>query len=177
MRPARGPDQTRPVDDRETPMSRRILLVLAFCFAAAPAVAQESQPSAASNFDAALADKTGADERGMRGCVLVILRTGPTRMPEGAPRDAMFAGHFANMERLAKEGKLVLAGPFEQDPDGWRGLFVFAVGGIDEAKALTATDPVIASGEMVADYHAWYGSAATMLIPELHVKLQPPAQD
>jgi uncharacterized protein YciI len=159
-------------------MSRRILLALAFCFAAATAVAEPSPPPpAASNFDAALADKTGADERGMRGYVVVILRTGPTRMPDGAPRDAMFAGHFANMERLAKEGKLVLAGPFEQDPDGWRGLFVFAVGGIDEAKALTATDPVIASGEMVADYHAWYGSAATMLIPELHAKLQPPAQD
>jgi uncharacterized protein YciI len=158
-------------------MSRRILLALAFCFAAAPAVAQESQPSAASNFDAALADKTGADERGMRGYVVVILRTGPTRMPDGAPRDAMFAGHFANMERLAKEGKLVLAGPFEQDPDGWRGLFVFAVGGIDEAKALTATDPVIARGERVAEYHACYVSAETMLIPELHEKLQPPAQD
>ncbi len=158
-------------------MSRRILLALAFCFAAAPAIAQESPPPAASNFDAALAGKTGADERGMRSYVLVILRTGPKRMPDGAQRDAMFAGHFANMERLARAGKLVLAGPFEKDPEGWRGLFVFAVDGIDEARALTATDPVIANGEMVADYHAWYGSAATMLIPELHDKLQPPAQD
>jgi hypothetical protein len=51
------------------------------------------------------------------------------------------------------------------------------VNGIAAAKALTETDPVIANGEMVADYHAWYGSAATMLIPELHEKLQPPAQD
>jgi hypothetical protein len=31
---------------------------------------------------------------------------------------------------------------------------------------------------MVAEYHAWYGSAATMLIPELHEKLQvPPAKE
>jgi uncharacterized protein YciI len=89
----------------------------------------------------------------------------------------MFAGHFANMERLAKEGKLVLAGPFAKDPDGWRGLFVFAVNGIAAAKALTETDPVIANGEMVAEYHAWYGSAATMLIPELHEKLQAPAKE
>jgi uncharacterized protein YciI len=98
-------------------------------------------------------------------------------MPDGPGRDAMFAGHFANMERLAKEGKLALAGPFAKDPDGWRGLFVFAVKDIDEAKALTETDPAVASGEMVAEYHAWYGSAATMLIPELHEKLQAPAKE
>lgn len=158
-------------------MRSRILLGLALCIAASPVFAQETTTSATSGFDAELAKKTGADERGMRNYVLVILRTGPTRMPDGPERDAMFVGHFANMERLAKEGKLALAGPFAKDPDGWRGLFVFAVASIDEAKALAETDPTIASGEMVADYHAWYGSAATMLVPELHEKLQPPAKE
>jgi hypothetical protein len=56
-------------------------------------------------------------------------------------------------------------------------LFVFAVNGIAAAKALTETDPVNANGEMVAEYHAWYGSAATMLVPELHGKLQPPGKE
>ena len=59
--------------------------------------------------------------------VLVVLKTGPTRVPDGEARKAMFAGHFANMERLAKAGKLVIAGPFTEDPQGWRGLFVLAV--------------------------------------------------
>jgi uncharacterized protein YciI len=156
-------------------MSRKALLALAFCIASLPALAQDAPP-AASGYDAALAKKTGADEHGMRHYVLAILKTGPKRMPDGPERDAMFAGHFANIERLAKEGKLALAGPFAKDPDGWRGLFVFAVEGIDEAKALTETDPVIANGEMIAEYHAWYGSAATMLVPELHAKLQPPPE-
>ena len=83
----------------------------------------------------------------------------------------MFAGHFANMERLSKEGKLVLAGPFEEDADGWRGLIVFAVESIEEAKRLTATDPVIVQGEMVAEYHKFYGSAALMLVPGAHGKI------
>jgi hypothetical protein len=30
------------------------------------------------------------------------------------------------------------------------------------------------NGEMVAEYHRWYGSAATMLIPELHKRVQAP---
>lgn len=156
-------------------MPRTCLLLMALCIASASAFAQET--ASASAFDAELAKKTGADEHGMRTYVLVVLKTGPKRMPNGAARDAMFAGHFANMERLAKEGKLALAGPFAKDPDGWRGLFVFAVDGIDEAKKLTATDPVIANGEMVAEYHAWYGSAATMLVPELHEKLQTPVKE
>ena len=140
----------------------------------AAAAAQEgSSPSPPPSRDQALARRVGADARGMRQYVLVILKTGPTRVPEGDARKAMFAGHFANMERLAKAGKLVLAGPFSDDPAGWRGLFVFAVDDLDEARALVATDPVIANGEMVAEYHRWYGSAATMLIPELHAKLQP----
>ena len=123
--------------------------------------------------DVELAKRLGADERGMRQYVLVILKTGPKRVPDGDARKAMFAGHFANIQRLAKEGKLALAGPFSDDADGWRGLFVFAVSDIEEAKRLTATDPVIVNGEMVAEYHYWYGSAATMMIPELHAKIAP----
>ena len=69
----------------------------------------------ATGYDSALAKRVGADERGMRPYVLVILKSGPTPVPKGEQRDAMFAGHFANIERLAKEGKLVLAGPFEKN--------------------------------------------------------------
>ena len=138
------------------------------------AFAQAETPAAATPaYDAALARRVGADARGMRHYVLVILKTGPTPMAQGKARDAMFEGHFANITRLAKAGKLALAGPFEDNPEGWRGLFVFAVESIDEAKQLTATDPVIVQGEMVAEYHRWYATAATMLIPDMHGKLAP----
>lgn len=155
----------------------RLLLPLAMSFCVGAAVAADpAPPPLAPSFDATLARRTGADERGMRRYVLVILRTGPTRMPDREARDAMSAGHMANIQRLSKAGKLVLAGPFMQDPAGWRGLFVFAVDDIEAAKALVATDPVILHGEMVADYHPWYGSAATMLLPEWHDRLVPPAK-
>jgi len=60
----------------------------------------------------------------------------------------MFKGHFANIKRLAAEGRLALAGPFE-DKDSWRGLFILAVSDIEEVKQRVATDPVIIKGEMV----------------------------
>lgn len=138
----------------------------------APSTGQDPAAApVASMFDAALAARVGADEHGMRNYVLVILKTGPKRVPDGPERDAMFKGHFANMKRLADAGQLALAGPFGKSEGGWRGLFVLAVEDIDAAKALVATDPVIEQGEMVAEYHPWYGSAALMQINELHPKV------
>ncbi len=145
---------------------------------AAASASAATAPAAAAPvvvYDADLAKRVGADQRGMRKYVLAILKTGPNPVPMGPERDAMFAGHFANITRLAKEGKLALAGPFTKDPAGWRGLYVFAVDDIAAARALTESDPVIVKGEMIAEYHDWYGSAATMLIPEWHDRLVPPA--
>lgn len=121
-------------------------------------------------FDAELARSVGANENGMRSYVLVVLKTGPNKVPPGAERDEMFKGHFANMSRLGNEGKLALAGPFD-GVDGWRGLFVFAVPEIEEARQLVATDPVIIKGEMVAEYHKYFGSAALMLVNDAHKKI------
>ena len=125
---------------------------------------------AQAQYDAQLAAKLGADDNGMRRYVLVILKSGPTPMPKGPERDAMFQGHFANMNRLAAEGKLAVAGPLD-GVDGWRGLFVFAVADIEEAKKLVATDPVVIKGEMVPELHKFSGSAAIMLLNGLHEKV------
>jgi uncharacterized protein YciI len=125
-------------------------------------------PAAA--YDEALARKLGGNDQGMKGYVLVILKNGPNKVPAGPERDEMFQGHFANMKRLAAEGKLAMAGPLD-GVDGWRGLFVFAVSDIDEAKRLVATDPVVIKGEMVGEFHKYYGSAALMLVPEVHEKI------
>ena len=53
--------------------------------------------------------------------------------------DKLMQGHMANIERLAKEGKLLAAGPFE----GGGGLFIMNTTSIDEAKEWIGTDPGI----------------------------------
>lgn len=143
----------------------------------APAKPAPAQPAAASTYDPELAKSLGADERGMRMYVFVLLKTGPKTMPAGPERDAMFKGHMANIQRLANEGKLMLAGPYGKTDGGatdWRGLFIFAVPTIEEARALVATDPVVMNEEMVPEFHQWYGSAAIMAIPDVHKKITPP---
>lgn len=119
------------------------------------------------DYQEVLAKQTGADDYGMRKYVLVILKSGPNKIPAGAERDEMFKGHFANMNRLAEQGVLAVAGPLD-GVDGWRGLFILAVETIEEAQQHVATDPVIIKGEMVAEYHKHYSSAALMLVNANH---------
>lgn len=150
--------------------SKLFATALVSSFLSAGAAAQDTGASTRAADDAELARTLGADERGMRRYVLAILKTGPTRVPDGPERDEMFKGHFANMGRLSAEGKLAVAGPLD-GVDGRRGLFVLAVADIDEARRLTATDPVIIKGEMVAEFHVFYGSAALMLVRDAHDRL------
>ena len=149
-------------------LSLGVLCVSAF----GQADAKKDQPKP-SKFDAELAKKVGADEHGMRQYVLAILKTGPKDAEvQGEARKAVFSGHFANMERLAKEGKLAVAGPFSDPEKKYRGLFIFAVKTVEEAKALAETDPTVKSGVLVVEYVPWYGSASLMLSNELHEKVQ-----
>ena len=131
----------------------------------------ESKPPKAS-FDAELAKKVGADKNGMRNYVLAFLKTGPKdKEINGDERKKHFEGHFANMNRLAGEGKLAVAGPFADPKKEFRGLFILAVKSVEEAKALAETDPVVKSGIMVVEYVPWFGSAALMIVNETHEKV------
>lgn len=123
------------------------------------------------NYDAELAQKLGADDYGMRQYVFVILKTGSAEITDEKKRKELFAGHFSNMGKLAKEGKLVLAGPF-MEGDEKRGLFVFDVKTIEEARELVKTDPAIAAGIFEVELTKWYGSAALMMTNEIHTKIQ-----
>jgi hypothetical protein len=65
----------------------------------------------------------------------------------------------------------LLAGPFLDDGE-LRGIYVFNVETVEEAKKLTETDPLIKSGGLIMELHPWYGSAAVMKIGEIHKKIQ-----
>lgn len=55
---------------------------------------------------------------------------------------------------MAKTGKLVIAGPFENGGN-YAGVFVFKVGSLDEARALAESDPAVKAGLLVANVHRW----------------------
>ena len=65
--------------------------------------------------------------------------------------------------------KLVLAGPFLDEGD-IRGIYIFNVDTIEEAKKLTNSDPAIKAGSLIMELHPWYGSAALQEVNRLHTK-------
>ena len=128
-------------------------------------------------FDPELAKRLGGDERGMKMYVLCILKTGPRDAEvKGDERKEIFAGHFANIGRLAGEGKLAVAGPFGANEKSYRGLYIFNVATIEEAEKLVMLDPAVKAGVFVPDLTLWYGSAAMMVVSETHRRIEKPKE-
>jgi uncharacterized protein len=118
-----------------------------------------------------LATQLGADEYGMKMYVMAFLKKGRKRwMIDSATANKLQKEHMDNIKRLAEEGKLVVAGPFEDNTD-LRGIYIFDVKTIEEAQQLCATDPAIKAESLTMELHPWYGSAALMKVNEIHKKI------
>jgi uncharacterized protein YciI len=147
---------------------RPFFLTLGVSLAALAAAQDKPAPPP---YDAALAQRLGADDMGMRRYVFVILKTGPKTDITKEESTKLFNGHMANITRLAAEGKLLLGGPFAKNDNHYEGLFVFNVKTVKEAEALLATDPAVAAGILAYDAYGWYGSAAVMEVPAIHNRI------
>lgn len=101
-----------------------------------------------------------ADAYGMKSYYFIVLKSGETISTDKAYIDSCFRGHMANIGRLVKEGKIIVAGPFGKNDDDFRGLFILNVSTLEEAESLMKTDPAIAEGLLKPLYYPWYGSAA-----------------
>ncbi|MFO0939225.1 MAG: YciI family protein [Pirellulales bacterium] len=113
----------------------------------------------------------GADDLGMRKYVMAFLKTGPNRDQDAEASRKLMQGHMDNIGKMAKEGKLILAGPF-MDNGSTRGIYVFNTDNLDEAKKWTETDPAIQAGRLEMELHPWYGSATLLLVNDLHNRVQ-----
>jgi len=121
----------------------------------------KAQPQATNQkYDKTLADSLGADDYGMKMYVLVLLKTGPAKIDDKRTVDSLFAGHLKNIQRLANEGKLSVAGPLQKNDKNYRGIFILNVRTPEEAKSLLQTDPAVQTQLLDAELYGWYGSAA-----------------
>jgi uncharacterized protein YciI len=145
----------------------RLKLFLPLLFIGIACLAQTEK----SVYDAALAQKLGADQYGMKKYVMAFLKEGPTKITDAKAGQELQMAHLKNIMKLAAEGKLVVAGPF-MDDQPIRGIFIFNVESIEEAQKLTATDPAIKAGTLVMELHPWYGSAALMQVVPIHKTLE-----
>ena len=87
-----------------------------------------------------------------------FLRKGPAFTPGETPElKKLQEAHLAHIQAMAASGKLLVAGPFTDGGD-LRGMFVFRVDTLEEAKALAAEDPAVKAGRLVLEWHPWFAA-------------------
>lgn len=123
----------------------------------------------------AACQSTGSEAPAGEPYAFVFLETGP-RASELDPTETRELGalHQQNIGRLGQEGVLLLAGPFgpQRSEPNWRGIYVFDVRTVEEAVALSETDPAVAAGAFALDTHLWRTDADLARVRELETARQ-----
>lgn len=132
---------------------------------------EESEHSESTQvYDAELAAQLQADDYGMKKYVFALLKAGPNRDQDSITRAQIQRGHLDNITRMAEAGQLVAAGPFMEEGE-YQGIYVFNVETVEEALALTKTDPAVEAGRLEFEFYPWYSSATLQLIGDWHKKV------
>jgi uncharacterized protein YciI len=70
--------------------------------------------------------------------------------------------HLAYLASLGRSGRLVAAGPFEdQDDPVLRGVMIFSTG-VEEARSLLSEDPAVRAGELAFKLMSWLTPAGAV---------------
>lgn len=98
----------------------------------------------------------------MKQYVMCFLKKGPNRNQDKEEAEQIQKAHLAHMDKLAHEGKIAIAGPFGGEGD-IRGIVIYDVASIEEAKSLTAMDPAVKAGRLAIELHEWWAAKGSKL--------------
>lgn len=107
-----------------------------------------------------LAQEKEAPKYEMKTYQMVFLFKGPNRNQDSVEAMRIQKEHLSNIQRLADEGKLIVAGPFLDDKD-LRGIFIFDVESEAEVKELVETDLAIQTGRLRYEIRPWMTAKGT----------------
>jgi uncharacterized protein len=88
---------------------------------------------------------------------LVHLLKGENRNQDSASAAKIQAAHMANINRLAKEGKIIMAGPIGVDGD-LRGIFLMNCKDSSEVENFVTTDSAVITGRLKMKYYPWWAA-------------------
>ena len=106
-----------------------------------------------SDIDIVKNDTTPVSE--MKQYWLAFLYKGPNRNQDSATAERIQKAHIANIERLASERKIIMAGPMGYDRD-LRGIFIMNAKDSAEAASYIKTDSAIILGRLRFEVHPWW---------------------
>lgn len=103
----------------------------------------------------------------MESVQLVLLMRAPTwRKLPAEESEALQKQHIAHLTAMGKAGKIVVAGPFSDQADpAFRGVCIYRVGSVAEARALAEQDPIVQAGQLRVEAMTWWFEKGYMTFP------------
>ncbi len=98
---------------------------------------------------------------------LVMLRR-PANAPNlpDAELERLQGLHLAHLRKMAEAGKILVAGPFDNQPDpSLRGMCLYKVGSLDEARQLAEQDPAVKAGRLKVEVMTWWTEKGALAFP------------
>lgn len=102
-----------------------------------------------------LAKDTSVYSGEMKRYWLVLLKKGPHRDQDSLSKAKIQVAHLANISRLAKEGKIIMAGPIGVEGD-IQGIFLMNCKDSSEVESFVNTDTAVITGRLVMQYYPWW---------------------
>lgn len=98
----------------------------------------------------------------MKRYVFMLLNEGPVRTQDSVTVAKIQEGHMKHIGEMAKTGKLVIAGPFDNGGKH-RGILIFDVDSISQAIRMEKADPAIISGRLEMEAIYWWAAKGSKL--------------
>jgi uncharacterized protein len=89
---------------------------------------------------------------------LVLLKRAPNapKMEEPA-LEMLQKQHLGHLQAMYEAGKMLIAGPFDEQQDQtMRGMCLYRVASLEEARRLAEQDPMVKAGRLQVDVLAWW---------------------
>ena len=153
----KGPGQLKQIVNLRKILYMKILLFILLIGCMAVACGNDTQKTEVSTtpekYD--LEKDTSVYSGEMKRYWLVLLKKGPNRNQDSISAEKIQAAHMANINRLAKEGKLIMAGPIGIEDD-LRGIFIMNCADSTEVENFVRTDSAAITGRLIMKYYPWW---------------------
>jgi uncharacterized protein YciI len=89
---------------------------------------------------------------------VVFIRPDPARKTlSKEDGERLQAAHMANIHKMADDGILMAAGPFDDEPVTISGIFVMKAASLEQAQKVAERDPTVLAHRNTVDAHTWRG--------------------
>ena len=85
-----------------------------------------------------------------------LYKAGPHRNQPPAELERLQMEHLRYLFRLRAEGRLLINGPIEDDPE-LKGIGIFNTTDQDEVRKLLGGDPAVKAGRLIYEVYPWFG--------------------